>query len=490
MSVLGGFLLQSTATTADSPIAFIWSGAITSHSAQVKARVLSTGSIVRLAVSESTDMTEPVYSAFDTSEIDHNNIVTLDVEGLIPNSQYHYAPEVDGFLDLASIGRFRTFPSDTGSFSFAFASCATTGSNHPVFQTIRGLDPLFFFHLGDFHYEDIAVDDVDVFRQAYEAVLSSPNQSQMFRDIPLEYIWDDHDFGPNNSDSTAPGRLAARLTYQEYVPHYPLVAGTGDVPIYHAFTVGRIRFIVCDMRSARSPYYATDNGSKTMMGTEQKAWFKQELLNARDSFPLIVWVNSLPWIGVTGDDGWYLYTTERREIANFIKANNIERLCMISGDAHMLAIDDGTNSDYATGGGAAFPVMHAAALDRGGSVKGGPYSHGAFPGGGQFGMMTVSDTGDSIHVVWSGLTYLNHERVGYSFSFSGKTDYIGGDTDGNLEVNLADIEYLLAFIFSRGAAPNPIQSADVNCLDFVDIDDVVYLINYVFASGPEPCKSR
>lgn len=87
-----------------------------------------------------------------------------------------------------------------------------------------------------------------------------------------------------------------------------------------------------------------------MLGTVQKDWFKQELLEAKSSHSLIVWVNSLPWIGVTGDDGWYLYTNERREIANFIKNYDIKNLCMISGDAHMLAIDDGTNSDYTTGG--------------------------------------------------------------------------------------------------------------------------------------------
>ena len=32
-------------------------------------------------------------------------------------------------------------------------------------------------------------------------------------------------------------------------------------------------------------------------------------------------MDTLPWIGVTGDDGWYLYTNERREIADFIKEN-------------------------------------------------------------------------------------------------------------------------------------------------------------------------
>lgn len=38
--------------------------------------------------------------------------------------------------------------------------------------------------------------------------------------------------------------------YQKYFPHYPLPAGQGNVPIYQAFTVGRIRIIMTDLRCA------------------------------------------------------------------------------------------------------------------------------------------------------------------------------------------------------------------------------------------------
>jgi hypothetical protein len=80
----------------------------------------------------------------------------------------------------------------------------------------------------------------------------------------------------------------------------------------------------------------------------------------------------------------------------------------------MVALDDGTNSDYSTDGGAGFPVLHAAALDRPGRVKGGPYSHGTFPGAGQFGLMTVHDAGgDRITVElagrdWTGRILVEH----------------------------------------------------------------------------------
>jgi phosphodiesterase/alkaline phosphatase D-like protein len=180
-----------------------------------------------------------------------------------------------------------------------------------------------------------------------------------------------------------------------------------------------VRFIVTDERSERSPNSGPDNAEKTMLGAEQKEWFKQQLLAAKDTYPVIVWVQGVPWISspLKGSDSWAGFTTERREIADFIADNEITGLLMLAGDAHMLAIDDGTNSDYATDGGAAFPVFQAAALDRRGTVKGGPYSEGRYPGGGQFGLVTVEDDGgDTITITLSGRNWENKERVRYSYT--------------------------------------------------------------------------
>ncbi len=411
-------------------VQFVWSGAVTAQSARVKAKLIADSAEARLAVSEQPDLDFPVYSNWDTAiTVENNRVVSFAISGLNSNTQYYYGVEVGGSIDTLAIGKFHTFPTGTANFTLALGSCAQTNSNHAVFQTIGSLNPLFFFHLGDMHYQNIAVNNPDLFRQAFETVMGSANQSSLCRNIAIAYMWDDHDYGPNNSDSTAAGKMAARQTYQEYVPHYPLVAGTDNVPIYFAFTVGRVRFVVCDSRSARSPFSATDNASKTMLGTEQKAWFKQELLNGVATHALIVWVNTLPWIGVTGDDGWHGYTNERAELANFIQSNNIKNLCMISGDAHMLAIDDGTNSYYAGGVGSGFPVFHSAALDQTGSIKGGPYSEGTFPGPGQFGLMTVMDSGDNIRVQWSGRNHNNVELVNYEFVYPVGISTDVGDDD-------------------------------------------------------------
>ncbi|MFQ5608303.1 MAG: hypothetical protein ACE5GA_10175, partial [Candidatus Zixiibacteriota bacterium] len=149
---------QSQSETA--AVEFIWCGAVTANSARVNARVSPDGSRVRLAISGSADMTAPQFGSLDTALAGINDrVVSLSVNGLTPDTPYHYALEINGILSLDKVGRFQTYPENNASFTFAFASCAWTGSSHQVFDEIRAQDPLFFFHLGDMHYQNISVND-------------------------------------------------------------------------------------------------------------------------------------------------------------------------------------------------------------------------------------------------------------------------------------------------------------------------------------------
>ena len=62
-----------------------------------------------------------------------------------------------------------------------------------------------------------------------------------------------------------------------------------------------------------------------------------------------------------------------------------------------------------------------------------------------------------------------------------------GDADASGGVDIDDVVYLINYIFAGGPAPDPIEAGDADCSGNVDIDDVVYLIQYIFGGGPEPC---
>jgi alkaline phosphatase D len=328
--------------------------------------------------------------------------------GLRPDTVYSYHfVTADGTLVDQEPRSFRTFPAPgkPASFRFAVASCSS-GMNSPVFAAAAHQDARFFLHTGDFHYFNIAENRVEIFRTAYNTHLSAPRLRALLATTPLIYQWDDHDFGPNDSNKHSPSSEASLRNYRELVPHYPLTAAAGPLaPVDQAFTVGRVRFILSDLRSQRDP------AARRMMSAAQDAWFRAELLAARDAgCPLIFWITSVPWNGAPHDaDCWQGYAAHRTEIADFIKASGLTgKVAILSGDAHMTAIDDGTNSDFATGGGAPVRVFQAGPIANKGSYKGGPYSHGARfksePGQhlNQFGIVDIKDDGKTIHVTWSG----------------------------------------------------------------------------------------
>jgi phosphodiesterase/alkaline phosphatase D-like protein len=402
----------------DLDVRWVWSGGVTTSSAVVKTGVSNPEGDIRLTVSRRADFVDSfIVPRGEPARLDSPGVATFKLDGLESDTVHHFAVETGRGRGLE--GRFRTFRDGPMSFRAAFGSCASTGSNHRVFSTILGFDPLFFIHMGDFHYENIRVNRPSVYRAAFEKVLASRRQSALYRSVPIAYVWDDHDFGPNDSDRTAPGRPAALSVYREYVPHYPLSSTDGKVEtIQQAFTAGRIRFILTDVRASRDPEDRADGPDKSMLGTAQRKWLFDQLADA-GGYPLVVWVNVVPWITRDREEnghGWAPYHWERTLIADRIKASNlVDRLLILSGDGHMVAIDDGSNSNYATDrepGERGFPVMHAAPLDRYPRIKGGPYSQGTAPRRvnplfgwiktQQFGLMEVEDDGRVLRVTLTG----------------------------------------------------------------------------------------
>jgi PhoD-like phosphatase/PhoD-like phosphatase, N-terminal domain len=394
------FDLELTGITPVAPglneVIYQWSGAIQPTSAVVVAKMTSASTTCRLVVSTSQTLSSPLLSANATASTANNLMAKMQVTGLQPNTTYFYAIQSGGVTDNSAddIGTFKTPAASAFSYRFTVGSCGVS-SNHQVYTLMNNKAPLFHLTTGDFHYANPnSATDINVHRLPYEQNMLSQTPSRNFlKNTALAFVWDDHDYCGNNSTGSSVGRANARQAYQEYVPHYPLVAGSGNVPIYQSFTIGRIHFILSDLRSERT--------TGTMMGATQKTWFKNQCLFARDNNLMIAWVSGVSF-GGNQTDNWGGFTAERTELSNFFRDNNIRNMFILSGDAHMVAIDNGTNHDFSTGSNNPndYPVFQAAALNNSGSVKGGTYSEGGtFPNPssstGQYGLVEVTDNGGS-----------------------------------------------------------------------------------------------
>lgn len=67
-----------------------------------------------------------------------------------------------------------------------------------------------------------------------------------------------------------------------------------------------------------------------------------------------------------------------------------------------------------------------------------------------------------------------------------RPSFIMGDCNRDGVIDVGDVVYLINYLFKSGPVPNPLPSGDVNNDSVVDVGDVVYLINYLFKNGPTP----
>jgi len=428
-------------------IEYYWSGAVTKNSVVV---CFATDSDAKIRIQYSDNINfrrNTLFSRTQRCSGESNYFSKIQLSSLKPEKTYYYRFSVDGIVNKNKTGKFKTHSSGPFSYKITLATCATTGSNNPVFDRIREEESLFYLMLGDFNYGNIRRDCDDNFLTYYRATLGSIKQSKLYQNTAIAYMWDDHDYGPNNSSGVSPNqygyvacRPGARSAYKNYVPHYPLAFKESGKVISQSFNVGRVTYLLTDLRSEKDrPLFkgnclspTSENCKKIKQGTnfgsdEHVQWFKDQLLEAKNNNFAVVWHSSFPylsapdlsWFNCDEDntiktnegfecddhDNWGWYPEERTDIANFIKNNNIP-ICIVSGDAHMSAIDDGTNSDYATGGGAPIPIFHAGPLDRKPSIKGGPYSNGVSGVRGQYGIMEIIDSGgDELCVEWKTKNY-------------------------------------------------------------------------------------
>jgi phosphodiesterase/alkaline phosphatase D-like protein len=392
-----------------------WSGGVTSDAATVVARLFSRR-LATLEVSASSDFAQFV-SFGETSDRpgDQPEMSRFRAVGLTPSTRYFYRIRIGNQRDEQRTGSFTTLPLEDkpASFRFAFSSGATAGTDHGVYSEIKSVAPLFLIVAGNLHDAAFGATDREAFRAAYESVLSSFTQADLYRTVPLVYTWNAHDYGATGG--ATPARAAAHASFREYVPSHALAdPASAEGAINRSFTVGRVRFLVLDVRTERGP------AGTTLLGARQLAWLQSELLAAKARYPLTFVISPSAWLSPTpvGRDDWGRYPAERDTLSDWMVEQGITGVCFLTGDGDVLAADDGSNNRYGTRGGAGFPVLQAGPLNDKSTTGSGPWSHGPITpatGEGLFAVVDVLDAEGTISVSFRGLNQHGHEKMVKSF---------------------------------------------------------------------------
>ncbi len=321
--------------------AFLHAGPMIGHVADHTARLWAKGSNQgRLAfrIGLQSDLSDGRVVEAPAMVEDASFTSQVQVDGLTAATRYYYAPVIDGTPALA-----RPFPSFVtaaaperrGPLRVAFGSCVGRRGHDAAaafgeMAARAHLDILLM--LGDNHYGDTT--DPALLRDYYHMQRTVHGFAQLIREKPVYAIWDDHDYGPNNSDGTTAGKEDSLRVFKQWWAN-PAYGEEGNPGCYYRFSRDGVDFFMLDSRYYRTPNKTKEDGSKTMLGARQLQWLKDGLAASKARFKVVACGSE--WQTLTQPDCWSSFARERQEIFDHITASKIGGVILLSGDRHFCA---------------------------------------------------------------------------------------------------------------------------------------------------------
>jgi alkaline phosphatase D len=175
---------------------------------------------------------------------------------------------------------------------------------------------------------------VEKLRTYYTAHRLTAGWREMSAHRPVYAIWDDHDYGPNNSDGTEKAKADSLRVFREFWAN-PGSGESENPGCYFTFQRGDVQFFMMDGRYHRSPDKMKDGPAKTMFGTAQLEWLKRGLRASTAAVKILA--NGSEWQSFGSIDSYAAYRTERDALLKWISDQKTEGVVLMSGDRHFCA---------------------------------------------------------------------------------------------------------------------------------------------------------
>jgi alkaline phosphatase D len=206
------------------------------------------------------------------------------------------------------------------------------GDSYQVLSNITAAKPEFMVWLGDNLYlrEPDWNTRTGIFHR-YTHTRSTPELQPLLASTHHYAIWDDHDFGPNDSDR---GFWNKEQTYEAFKLFWanPCYGVNGRGGVTTQFGWGDAEFFMLDNRSFRSP----DNrktGKRTMIGDEQMEWLIDALVTSRATFKFVA-IGGQVLNPVQVYENYSTYAEERSKLLDLIEKEGIKGVIFLTGDRH------------------------------------------------------------------------------------------------------------------------------------------------------------
>jgi alkaline phosphatase D len=282
------------------------------------------------------------------------NPVQLEIGGLDIDSRYQYRFILNN-IPSAAAGFFHTkdlwqWRKPAPDFSFLTGSCAyfndpaydrpgkPYGGDSVIFESMARDTASFMLWLGDNWYTR-EVDINSAWGLWYRA---SRDRSQtvlrnLLKAMPQYAIWDDHDYGPDNSGTSYGLKEVSLDIFKNYWcnPFY----GFNQQGIYSQISCSDMDLFLTDDRWWRSADELEDsiggkpNPGKHFFGEKQLAWLEDALVQSQAAFKIIV-VGSQVLNPLSTDEGLYNYSYEYHQLMDFLDRAKIKGVLFLTGDRH------------------------------------------------------------------------------------------------------------------------------------------------------------
>ena len=237
--------------------------------------------------------------------------------------------------------KWRTNPPDV---SFVIGSCSYVnepkfdrpgkpyGNNFEIFNSINNKNPDFMLWLGDNTYlREPDWNSRTGFINRYSHTRALPELQPLLASTHHYATWDDHDFGPNNSDGSFWLKETASEIFKLFWanPNYDV---TGNGGITGFFQWGDLDFFLMDNR-----YHRTSNNNFTedrqLLGKDQIDWLINALTFSQAPFKFIAIGGQVLSSGAVYEN-YATYPEERKYLLDKIREAKIEGVVFLDGDRH------------------------------------------------------------------------------------------------------------------------------------------------------------
>lgn len=280
---------------------------------------------------------------------------------VLPGKTYEYRLRINKkAVSLPYPTRFKTqtlwrWRTDPPAFSVATGSCAYIneerfdrpgkpyGADYQIFTHIAEQKPDAMVWLGDNVYyrePDWATRTGMLHRYTHDR--SIPELQPLLASTSHYAIWDDHDYGPDNSDRTWVMKETSLDVFRAFWGNPTF--GVGDQPSCATFfQYNDVDFFLLDDRYFRSPDEC-ENCERTALGKEQLTWLLEALAASRAPFKIIAVGGQFVTTNDHHETFAHYYRAERDTVLAHIEREKIKGVVFLTGDRHFTELSGYKNA--------------------------------------------------------------------------------------------------------------------------------------------------